>query len=60
MGGIGLLIAICFLITFGPPVLFLIMGLNMRNKDKNNGKGLIILSVVWLIIGGGICASIMT
>lgn len=58
MEGIGTLIAICFGITFGPPVLFFIIGMVKRRKDS--GKIFFILAAVWFIVGGGICASIMT
>ncbi len=58
MEGIGTLIAICFLITFGPPVLFLIMGIVKRKSDR--GKVYFILSALWFIIGGGICATILS
>ena len=59
MNGIGLLITICFLITFGPPVIFFIIGLAKRNSNKDTAKVFLILSAVWLIIGGGMCLSIM-
>ncbi|MBT1700778.1 hypothetical protein KK083_28060 [Fulvivirgaceae bacterium PWU4] len=59
MEGIGLLILICFLITFAPPVIFFIAGLVKRRSNKRASTVLFILGTIWLIIGGGICASIM-
>lgn len=59
MNGIGLLIALCFLITFGPPVMFFILGLFKHNRNKNAAKTYYIMAAVWLIAGGGICATIM-
>lgn len=60
MEGIGLLITICFLITFGPPVIFFIIGLIKHNRNRNAAKIFYIIAAVWLIVGGGMCASIMT
>ncbi|HEY0741673.1 MAG TPA: hypothetical protein VGD40_09425 [Chryseosolibacter sp.] len=59
MNGIGLFIAICFFITFGPPVLFFVIGLVKRHRQKDSAVLYFILSAAWLIIGGGICASLM-
>jgi hypothetical protein len=59
MEGIGTLIAFCFFITFGPPVLFLVVGVAQHNSNRNKAKVFYILSAVWLTVGGGICASIM-
>mgnify|MGYP003578790379 CR=1 FL=1 len=59
MEGIGTLILICFAITFGPPVLFFIVGLVRHiKKDLQAAKVFYILAAVWLIVGGGTCASI--
>jgi hypothetical protein len=60
MEGLGLFIMLCYLVTFGPPVLFLIIGLAIRSRNKNTAKILFILATVWFVIGGGICASVMT
>jgi len=58
MEGIGTLIAICFSITFAPPIVFFIIGLIKRKSEK--GKVFFILAAVWFIVGGGICASILS
>lgn len=60
MNGIGLLILFLFLITFGPPVLLFIIALVKRNRNRDSAKVLFILAAVWLIVGGGICASMLT
>jgi hypothetical protein len=60
MEGIGTLIAACFLFTFGPPVILLIVALVKRIRNKDSAKIFFILGLTWLIIGGGICASILT
>jgi uncharacterized membrane protein len=60
MGGIEILIFACFFVTFGPPIIFFVIGLVKRKTQMNVAKSFFILSAVWLIIGGGICASILT
>jgi hypothetical protein len=61
MDGLGTLIAICFLITFGPPVLFIIIGVyKQKNNNKDSAQLYYILGAAWLIVGGGICATLMS
>jgi hypothetical protein len=60
MEGIGTFIFLILLVMFGPPLLFTIIGFVMRNSNKQAAKIFFILAAGWLIIGGGICASIMT
>jgi hypothetical protein len=55
-----LLIPLLFLITFGPPILFLILGLSRWKSDRRTARVFLILGTAWLIIGGGACASILT
>jgi len=59
MEGLALFIFICFGITFGPPVLFIILGIVKRRKSPAASKTFFILGVLWLIVGGGICASML-
>ena len=59
MEGLGVLIGFLFLITFGPPVLFLILGIVKHSRNKDSAKVFFILAAVWFIVGGGLCASIM-
>jgi hypothetical protein len=60
MEGIGTLIILVLLVMFGPPVLFTIIGFVQRNSNKQAAKVFFILAAGWLIIGGGICASLLT
>jgi hypothetical protein len=60
MEGLATLIMICFLITFGPPVIFFIIGIAKRNTNRDSSKTFLILAALWLIVGGGICASLLT
>lgn len=59
MNDIGIVIVICITIMFGPPLLFLIIGMVKRNTNKEMAKLFFILAAAWLMIGGGICASMM-
>ena len=60
MDGIAVLIISLFMITFAPPVIFLIIGLVKYNKSRDAAKIFFILGATWLIIGGGICLSLMS
>lgn len=59
MDGIGIFILACFLVTFGPPLVFLILGFVKRKTQKDISTLFFILGAMWLIVGGGICASIL-
>lgn len=60
MNGIGAIIALVLLVMFGPPLLLAIIGLSRRKTSRQAAKVLFILAAVWLIVGGGICATILT
>lgn len=60
MEGIGILIFICFAITFGPPIILFAVGLSKRKNDTNTSNLFFILAALWLLVGGGICASILS
>jgi hypothetical protein len=57
MEGLGLLIAFFLFLIFGVPAILLIIGLAKLRTKKDSAKVFIILSVVWLLAAGGICAS---
>ncbi|HEU5147244.1 MAG TPA: hypothetical protein VFT90_11040 [Chryseosolibacter sp.] len=60
MEAVAALIIGLFLITFAPPVIFFIIGLFKRNTNKDTAKVFFILAAAWLIIGGGMCFSMMS
>jgi hypothetical protein len=60
MEGLGVLIILILGLMFGPPVLFLIIGLRKRTTNKESAKIFYILAAAWLVGGGGICASLLT
>jgi hypothetical protein len=57
-------IAEVFLITFImvglAPLILVTIGLRIRKKRQNTAALLYVLAVSWLVIGGGICASLLT
>lgn len=57
---IGSLIFLILLVMFGPPVLFIILGAVKRTSNKETSRIFFVLAAVWLLVGGGICASIMS
>jgi hypothetical protein len=57
---IEIILGIILLVMFGPPLLFLILGLARRKTDKEIAKLFYVLAAGWLIVGGGICASLVT
>ncbi len=59
MDGIGSLIALLLSIMLGPPIIFLIIALGKRKTDRKFANVFFILAVAWLIIGGGICATLL-
>ncbi len=45
---------------FGPPIAFFIYGFYKRKTDPQRAKMFYILGVVYLVVGGGICYSLIT
>ena len=60
MEGLALLIFLAFFVSFGIPVILLIIGLAQRRKNKDKAKVYFIIGTIWLIVGGGTCLSILT
>jgi hypothetical protein len=54
------IILLILAVMFGPPLILLIIGLNKRAQRPDSAKVFYILAVVYLLIGGGICASILS
>ena len=53
------LVVMILVIMFGPPLLFLILGLVLRRKNAKRAKVFFIISGVYLLIAGGICGTLM-
>lgn len=53
------IILLIFAVIFGPPLLLLSIGLSKRKTSPDSAKACYIIAVVYLIIAGGICASIL-
>jgi len=54
-----LLIGLVLFLVFGVPVILIIAGIVRMRSNRDLGKRLLIFGVAWLIIGGGICASLL-
>ncbi|NJM78726.1 MAG: hypothetical protein HC854_02210 [Flavobacterium sp.] len=54
----GLIIFIVF-IMIGPPIILTVLGLAIRKNNPTAAKVLYILAVVYLLVGLGICGSMM-
>lgn len=59
VGGLGGLVVILVLIMVGPPILLTIIGLVINKNQPKAAKVLYILASVYLLIGLGICGSMM-
>lgn len=59
VGGLGGLVVILVLIMIGPPILLAIIGLLINKNQPKAAKVLYILASVYLLIGLGICGSMM-
>ena len=49
-----------FLIIFGPPILLFSTGLRKSKTNADKAKVYYILAVIYLIVAGGTCATILT
>ncbi|WP_248724532.1 hypothetical protein [Seonamhaeicola sp. ML3] len=59
LDGLGTILAIWAFFAFGVPLILLISGVALRNKNKKKSKNYLIAAVVYVIIGLGICGSMM-
>ena len=57
--GILIIFALIIGVMLGPPILFLIVGLRKRNTSPDSAKMYYTLAVVYLIVAGGTCYSII-
>ncbi len=56
LNGIFILITI---IMIGPPILLTLIGFGVKKSNHNAAKVLFILAAVYLLVGLGICGSLM-
>jgi hypothetical protein len=57
--GLIVLIGLILGVMFGPPLLLLIIGLYKRKTKPETAKVLFILAGIYVLIGGGICATLL-
>ena len=54
-------IVLILIAMFGPPILFIALGISERKRlDKKRAKLFFILAVLYLIVGLGVCGSMLT
>ena len=56
---LGWYIILLFFLAFGVPLILLIIGIAIRRKHKKASNILLIITVVYAIIGLGICGSML-
>lgn len=59
VGNLDGLFIIILLIMFGPALLFIIVGLLIRSKNKKASKVLFILGGVYLLVSLGVCGAML-
>jgi len=56
--GLAALVYGIFGLWFGPPIIMTIIGIARFKKNRKMAKRLFIAAVIYLLIGGGICAGL--
>jgi hypothetical protein len=59
VGNLSGLVFIILLFMFGPPIFFAILGFILKRKNPNISKVFFIISVTYLVIGLGVCGSLL-
>lgn len=59
VGNLNGLFIIILIIMFGPPLLFATIGFFTYKSNRKSGKVLFILAALYLLIGLGICGSML-
>jgi len=53
-------ILLMLFLAFGVPLILIITGIALRNKNKSASKKLLIAAVVYVLIGLGVCGALLT
>ena len=59
IGNLGGLVAIMILIMVGPPIFIAFIGLVIKKNDPKAAKIFFILAALYLLVGLGICGSLV-
>ncbi len=54
------MILLIYLILHSPAIILLIIGLFKLNREPERAKKLLLIALIYFIIGGGICSSILS
>ena len=60
IGNLGGLVAIMILIMIGPPILIAFIGFEIKENNPKTAKILFILAALYLLVGLGICGSLVS
>lgn len=60
VGNLNGLIFILLLIMIGPPIVLTLIGFGIKKNSPNSAKTLFILAALYLIIGLGICGTLLS
>lgn len=59
VGNLGGLFVLIIAIMIGPPIVLTIIGFSVKKYNPNTAKVLFILAAIYLLIGLGICGSML-
>lgn len=59
MDSLAAFVILCLTLGFGVPILLIIIGLSRYHTDGDSAKKFLIVGVVWLLVGAGICATLI-
>jgi hypothetical protein len=57
MNDYGIIILLVLAVIFGPPLVLVVIGLYQRKHNPSRSKTFFILAALYLLVGGGICAT---
>jgi hypothetical protein len=60
VGNLNGLVFFLVLILIGPPIILTLIGFGIKKNSPNSAKTLFILAALYLVIGLGICGSLLS
>lgn len=59
IGNLNSIFILIIVIMFGPPIVLALIGFGVKKNNPNAAKVLFILAAIYLLVGLGICGSLM-
>ena len=59
IGNLNIIFILIIAIMFGPPIVLALIGFGVKKNNPNAAKVLFILAAIYLLVGLGICGSLM-